>query len=79
VTLYMGLDRFSTIMGFVAFYGYVEALRVQETSQSIKDNCELVIGRRVVRPPLATESRRGKVNIFSKNKDFFRLRQVLNC
>jgi hypothetical protein len=39
----MGLDRSSTIMGFVAFYGYVEALQVQQTSQSIKDNYELLI------------------------------------
>lgn len=30
-------------MGFVAFYGYVEALQVQQTSQSIKDNYELLI------------------------------------
>jgi len=56
-------------MGFVAFYGYVEALQVQQTSQSIKDNYELLTGivrvRRVVRPPLAAESRSGKVNILS--------------
>jgi len=65
----MGLDRSSTFMGFVAFYGYVEALQVQQTSQSIKDNYELLTGivrvRRVVRPPLAAESRSGKVNILS--------------
>jgi hypothetical protein len=40
VTLYMGLDRSSTNMGFVAFYEYVKDLEFQHTSQSIKYNCE---------------------------------------
>lgn len=40
----MGMDRSSTIMGFVAFYGYEEAIQAQQKLQSIKDNCKLLTG-----------------------------------